>query len=254
MKKTNNKATAIIMMLVGIVFCALNAIPNIKALTNNSVNIYDLIEEEGEVPVGTYVEIPVDAVIGNYAETEHTTNGIPTGTDQHYMIWLDTEEFISLTVKNKDIISQLDSICDDTWDFIDGFNRDLPKPTSYYGVVVRLDSELQGYFKQWTYQLGISDSDCYFVSVDLSKNQKSVMMLSLVGFLIFAGGLAWFIAENKKGADTFGASSYNANGAANYQPDTTMQGYNFEVTDNTTGETEAGNTADSYNNNNNNNF
>ena len=69
----------------------------------------------GPYPVGEYVEFDVNSVLGNYAETKHTTNGIPTGTDQYFVVWTDDDSFISIKVKNKKDVETLNNIVDETW-------------------------------------------------------------------------------------------------------------------------------------------
>ena len=87
--KANDKITGIICAVFFIFLAVMLCIIDKDVLADNATDLYDLIDDNAELK-DQYVELYVDGVIGNYAETEHKINGIiPSGTDQHYLLWLD---------------------------------------------------------------------------------------------------------------------------------------------------------------------
>ena len=107
-------------------FAILSIVVNKNQMLGQTVDFYNLYKGTTEsIKKDSYVDIPIDGVVGNYAYTKHTTYFIPTGTDEHYIIWLDDGAFISLKVKDKSDINALDSITEKTWDVIDSIVKPI---------------------------------------------------------------------------------------------------------------------------------
>ncbi|MBQ8412427.1 MAG: hypothetical protein IJX12_02330, partial [Lachnospiraceae bacterium] len=109
-------------------------------------DLYDMLAEEGEPVKGEYVTVQVDASLGCYAETEHKINGIiPMGTDGHYLVWLNNDGIISLTVKGKDNLKILDDITNDTYNAVMSGSYIFPEPVEFTGKIETMNSELNGF-------------------------------------------------------------------------------------------------------------
>lgn len=147
-------------------------------------NINEYVMDDGVAPPkDEHISIDVDAVLGNYAETKHRINGfIPAGTDQHYIIWLDDNGAISLTVKNKKMIDKLNEICDDTWDYIDGVSDFLPDGFTIEGQVSTLDPEVLGYYNEYLEEMGFTTSGYPIYTVTIDTTATKLKSWCLIGF------------------------------------------------------------------------
>ncbi len=145
----------------------------------------------GPYPVGEYVEFDVNSVLGNYAETKHTTNGIPTGTDQYFVVWTDDDSFISIKVKNKKDVETLNNIVDSTW-----ASDSFYSSTSFHatGKLKNIsDSELRGFYNDFfdelcsAMEIDRSDLTSQFdikeIEIDCTDSRSSLWGL----FAIFCG-------------------------------------------------------------------
>lgn len=158
------KASGIIYLLIGIV-CVVIGI--ITLIANSSYMIkgecleMDDYLESGVYPVGEYVKMDVHSLLGNYAETKHTTNGIPTGTDQYYVLWLDNDTFISIKVKSKKDIETLNKIVDETWSSDDWYSTTSFEATGKLKNIS--NSELRGFYNDFF------DEFCEYMGIEKSE-------------------------------------------------------------------------------------
>ncbi len=176
---------------------------------------------------GKHVSIDIHGVIENYAETKHKTNGITTGTDQHYIIWLDDGSMISLRTKKKKNIEQLNNIMNDTWDYLDK-KRDSGTDNPLYieAEVSTMDSEIKGFYDEMLDYYGISDSNVvvHYVELDTTKTKGSLLgeffAFVFFGLLCLAAVVLHFKKPRVKKAadDTFVPETYNPE---TYKPETT---------------------------------
>ena len=146
-----------------------------------------------ELTTDTYMTLTTNSVLGNYAETKHMYGFIPLGKDEHYIILLDDNTFISVTVKGKKTIDRLEKIADETWaseDYYADTSLTLVGRTHNFS-----GGEIFGYYRDAFTELGIdmnaSDSPVRYISLDATENrgaQWRFVILSFVmgGFIIFA--------------------------------------------------------------------
>ena len=167
-------------------------------LADNATDLYDLIDNNKELKE-QYVELYIDGVIGNYAETQHKINGfIPAGTEQHYLIWLEDGTFISVTAKNKDLLSQLDAISNDTWNYIEEKTDTLDKSIIVKGMLSPMNTEIQGYCNEWLDSLGISHSDMRYVTINTGVTLSFVLGELGICLLFIAFSVFLIISPLKK--------------------------------------------------------
>ena len=218
--KANDKITGIICAVFFIFLAVMLCIIDKDVLADNATDLYDLIDDNAELK-DQYVELYVDGVIGNYAETEHKINGIiPSGTDQHYLLWLDDGTFISLTTRNKDLMSKLDAICDNTWDYIDYKTDVLDKSITIKGKIGSMDTEIKGFCNEWLDQLEVSHSDMRYVSINADTSRGSV--LGYVGICLLLAGVGVFVfinAVNKEKKEAYNAQVVSSYQAMNNDPE-----------------------------------
>ncbi|MBE5932766.1 MAG: hypothetical protein E7263_05020 [Lachnospiraceae bacterium] len=163
-------------------------------------DIFQLIEEEGEPTKNAYVSIDVDASLDWYAETKHTTNGIPTGKEKHYLIWLDDTSFISLTTSGKKNYEKLSDITTTTFEYLNGVAMYLPEPVKFEGQVKTMNSEIREYYEDALYDWGITVEDgmtIYYVTIDSTstpmKEWAGIIVMTIVEIIIII-----FIAREVK--------------------------------------------------------
>ena len=200
-------------------------------------DVMDYADDGVAPPKGIHIKVNVDACLGNYAETQHKINGIiPAGKEEHYIVWLDNNAALSITVKNKKTINKLNSIIDDTWDYLDGASDTLPSSITIEGQVNTMDSELEGYYDDYLEDMGFADSGfpIYYVTVDNTDTRATGWLIVGVLLVIGIGCLIGMIsiikaikrekaaAENVQNtyagndANVFGnINNYGANGAYN---------------------------------------
>lgn len=157
--------------------------------------------EKGEFVKGEHVTVNVNAVLENYAFTKHRINGIiPIGTDQHYIIRLENNAIISLKVKDKKIIKELESIQEETWDCINSDSADLPAGIVMQGRVSTMNYEIEGYYSTILSFMGLSDSDIliYYVEIDTTETKGLIIVELLVLFAVDVACVYSFIELMKK--------------------------------------------------------
>lgn len=163
-----------------------------------------------EFPHNTYVSITTNSVLGNYAETKHTYGFIPIGKDEHYIVFLDDDTFMSVTVKGHSMVDQLEKITNDTWAsddyYADSYITFVGRITDFTG------GELYGYYTDAFSQMGLdtsaSDSPIRNISLDATESRGNQwlweILYFLIGGLILVGGLSSLgvlSLGNKAGAD-----------------------------------------------------
>lgn len=213
-KKENSVASGVIVTVLFSLLLVLVLLVNMNILLGNSVDFYE--QEAGEgIKKDKYVSLKVDGVLMNYAETKHTVNFIPVGKDQHYILWLDNDIVISLTVKNKKLCKQLNKIYDETWDYIDGKRDTLPTGITVKGTIHTMDPEVESYYKQGLSMMGISSanmSNIYYVTIDCTDT-----FMSAVGYIVFmlvmiAIGIGMIVdAKKKRKQQEAAAAAMNSN-------------------------------------------
>ena len=209
-KRKNSKVGLIVGTIFFFFITILLFVIQKDVIFDNSVKFYDSFES-GKPKKGSFVELTVDGVIGNYAETKHTTNGVPTGKDQHFIIWLDNDNFISLKTNNKKLIKELNEISDYTWDYVDGLRTDLPKKITIKGSIESMDSEMTGFYNDWI----IDEMDCgdraYYLEIDTTETPGTYRLMVGIFAVLGIGCLIALIFSIKKEKEmnTSGLGGFN---------------------------------------------
>lgn len=223
--KKDDTVTWIVAIVFGIILVAVGLFQAVKAsgyiFKGETVDLYDSIMEDTYPEKGSYVSYEVYAVLGNYAETKHTINGIiPAGKEQHYAIILDDGSITTITVKSKKMIDQLDAMVDATWDY---FNNDDAEyidndPIVFTGEIISLDHEISGFLDQSLREVGAEGYfDWNYYSIDATKTRGSVagstFGVALLGAVFAVAG--FFFLRAKKKTDAYvGTTSGSASDAA----------------------------------------
>ena len=200
-KKTKNEyrntmiicfALAGILLVVGAIYVAFCFNYMVLGKTKNlNTEIY-----QGNAPTkGDYVDLNVNLVLGNYAETKHKINGIiPIGTDQHYAIVLfDQNEnlyVMSLTLKNKSDIEALEAMVNPTWDLLTGTSQTWPTGITLTGQITTMDSQIKGFYKQQLSSANVTTEyfkEIYELTLDATESRLSKWLYT--GFFLLLAGI-----------------------------------------------------------------
>ena len=154
-----------------------------------------------------YVSIDVYGTLEIFAETKHTVNAIPTGTDYHYLVWLDDDSFMAVSVPKKRE-AEFEAQANEVWAFINGDLEEFPyeKPIQVEGKLERLTGELDQYYNECLQEIGVTEGEYevrhYIVNGAESRGMTilTTILTTLVGlfFLFFAFGKFIFAKKNSK--------------------------------------------------------
>lgn len=145
--------------------------------------------------VDSFVELDVDAVVENFAETSHKRNGITTGKDQHYMVWLDDDSMIAVSVRGKNV-KAMDEIMDKTWDYIDGKTDSFTDtPLHLKGKLQNMSAEMKSYYQRSLdyYGLTSADRDIHYYIIDCTDSQLLAIIVTAFFFVVAIPMLFAFI-------------------------------------------------------------
>lgn len=177
---------------------------NKDVIFDNSTDFYELESSDKGIQKDKYVSLEVNCVLGNYAETKHYTNLIPTGKDQHFILLLANNDIISLKANNKKQIRMLNDICDDTINYLEHINEgstatSLTKKMTVKGVIHTINPEIEDYYVQVLNQIGISyeNHTIYYVELDAASNRTSTISYLLI-ILIFVVLSVLGLIKNKR--------------------------------------------------------
>lgn len=124
--KGSVKASGIIFIILGIALaiigCIILAVNASYMISGECKDLQSYVEEAKPYPTGEYVKLEVKSAFGPYAELKKTTNGIPTGTTQYYVLWLDDDNLISLAVSGKKNYEIMDKVVSETSSSSDGYS------------------------------------------------------------------------------------------------------------------------------------
>lgn len=179
-----------IIMVVGF-FVTLSE--NFDIIMNNPTDFYEL-QTNNQLSTGKYVSLDVDAVLENYAKTKHSVSFIPTGTDQHYILWLGDGSVISLTTNDKKLIKKFDAMIDETWNYIDelyneNYDADLPEAVEVKGKITSIRPKISGFYEEFLGEMGVtSEFTVYHMTIDTTETPfKNIMLLiAMVVFLVIS--------------------------------------------------------------------
>lgn len=181
-EKKPSSTKAIVGLVIAIILFAILGvflfIINSDYLIGEPQDFYEMVEDGRNPEKGEYVSINVDAVVDWYAETSYKINGfIPAGKEQHCLVWLDNNAFISLTVKGKENIANIDDIIDGTQSFLYGETEVFPEGEKFVGKLSTIDPEVAKYYNEILDMYEIVDDGeitVYQLTIDASDTKLSI--------------------------------------------------------------------------------
>ncbi len=144
----------------------------------------------------SFVELDVDAVLDNYAETSHKRNGFTVGKDQHYLVWLDDDSMIAVSVKSKSDVNAMNEIMDKTWDYIDGKTEVFTDtPLHLKGKLQKMSFEMKNYYQKSLDYFGITsaDRDIHYYVIDCTDSRLLAILITAFFFVVALPMLFAFI-------------------------------------------------------------
>ena len=194
------------MLIVGILMlagAAFTLVSNSDIIFSSNVTDINKLLQQGTIEsnVDSFVEIRIDAVLDNFAETTHKTNGITTGKDQHFLVWLDDDSVIAVSVKNKKLVSELNRIMDETWDYLDEKRDDFTENTAEVkGKIKKMSTEMRKYYQESLDYIGVSEAGfgVHYYQVDCTTSRLMYIIVSAVLLVLGLLLIIAFIVTRKK--------------------------------------------------------
>ena len=194
------------MLIVGILMlagAAFTLVSNSEIIFSSNVTDINKLLQQGTIEsnVDSFVDIKIDAVLDNFAETTHKTNGITTGKDQHYLVWLDDDSVIAVSVKNKKLVSELNRIMDETWDYLDEKRDDFTENTvEVKGKIKKMSTEMRKYYQESLDYIGVGEAGfgVHYYQVDCTMSRLMYMIISAVLLVLGLLLIIAFIVTRKK--------------------------------------------------------
>lgn len=179
------KASGIIYLLIGIVCVVIGVITLLSnfgyMVKGETKDLQTYVEKGGPIPEGEYYSFEIKSAFGPYAELKHTTNGIPTGTDKFYVLWLDNDYLISFKIKNKSDIKTMDKIAEETANSDSGYSTTTLKVSGKMNHVT--DKEQLKYYRDFLDGASDSGFDVRELELDVTDSRGSLWGL----FALFCG-------------------------------------------------------------------
>ncbi len=196
-------------LIVGAIFIILAVVMtlvNNELLFKREVTDLNKLLSQGSVSsnIGSMVTVKVDAVLDNFAETTHTRNGFTTGKDQHFVIWLDDDSMIAVSVNKKDEIDALERIMDETWDYIEEKANDFTKqPVELRGKLSEMSVAIRGYYKDSLTRMGATSDTytLYYYTIDCTESALlSGIIIVFLFVLGFSNVISFIITKRRQRA------------------------------------------------------
>ncbi len=188
-KKPNGGWALLIFGILLLAVAAFTVLMNAELIFGQNVSNINKLLEQGtlESNVDSYIEIKIDAVFENFAETTHKTNGITTGKDQHYIVWLDDDSVIAVSVKNKKLVSELERIMDETWDYLDEKTDSLTQNTiEVKGKLRKMNTEMRKYYDEHLDYIGLKEAgfNIHYLQVDCTSSRTTYIIATAIMLVV----------------------------------------------------------------------
>ena len=223
MKKKGPSIATLIVPVMFLAFGIISLILYSDLIFGIKVSNINKFLQQGTVEAneGSFVEMDIDAVLDNFAETSHKRNGITIGKDQHYLVWLDDDSMIAVSVKSKKDVNAMNDIMDVTWDYVDGKRETLAdEPLHLKGKLQKMSSEMKNYYQKSLDYFGITsaDRDIHYYVVDCTDSQLLAILVTAFFFVVAIPMLVAFISGKAKARRAALEAEVEADMGYAYQP------------------------------------
>jgi len=196
-----------IVLAVGVIMCIIGFREGVASM-RTPVDLYEVSVSE----IGTFDMVTADiyAVFGTFATKTTTENGSKTAEESYYLIPAyegDDIRYIGVKVLEKDYAT-FDAICDDTWDFEEGYLMELTKHAEKTGCLKKMNKKMLDLYYDSLRKAEWFESDeemkTYALPyyIDSLANPSSMKSILFVGaFLIVVGGILFPIGWKKQNAE-----------------------------------------------------
>ena len=199
MKKKGPSIATLIVPVLFLAFGIISLILYSDLIFGIKVSNINKFLQQGTVEAneGSFVEMDIDAVLDNFAETSHKRNGITIGKDQHYLVWLDDDSMIAVSVKSKKDVNAMNDIMDKTWDVLDEKADDFTDtPLHLKGKLRKMSSEMKNYYQKSLDYFGITsaDRDIHYYVIDCTDSRLLAILITAFFFVVAIPMLISFIS------------------------------------------------------------
>ena len=242
MKKKGPSIATLIVPIMFLAFGIISLILYSDLIFGTKVTNINKLLQQGTVGANldSFVELNVDAVIDNFAETSHKRNGFTIGKDQHFLVWLDDDSMIAVSVKSKSDVKAMEDIMDKTWDYIDGKTDTFTDtPLHLKGKLQNMSPEMKGFYQKSLDYFGLTsdDRDIHYYIIDCTDSQLLAILVTAFFFVVAIPMLVAFISGKVKARREALAAEVEADMGFSYPGERTAYG---------AGSYETGNGADAY--------
>ncbi len=209
----------LILIVVGVATFVTDSSYLVGGKTEGEVNEMLFNNEDLSDYEDKYLSIDIYGNLGKFAETNHTVNLIPTGTDNHYVVWLDDGSFMAVTAPKK-MSSQFDAQEEEVWAYINYETEDFPEtPIRLAGKMERLTGELYSYYDEALQDIGVTPAEYEVRYYTISGAESRWMALlvpilcTLIGLVMLLSALGgFFFGKGKKNSPAMANGNYGITG------------------------------------------
>lgn len=177
MKITGSKIKSVLIMIAFWGFFIFLLTQDAGYLFGNA-KIFNEALSNGTLQKNDFVEVNIKEVYGSYSYTDHMLGGIiPMGKDNHYIVKLEDDSIISLTVKDNNDIEKLDNSMEGECNL------------QFVGRLETPSAKIRQYYLECIAEVGeeqLEASAIYSdISIDATENKFTVSIL-IIGCLLLA--------------------------------------------------------------------
>ncbi len=210
MKKKSSGIFTLVLLYILSIFIIVTSIDDLKFIITGEANdINDMIETGEELEKGNHVSIKLEYAIDWYAETNKRTRR-SSNHSYHALGVLDDGRIVSIkvSVASKEYY-KLDDLINETYDYLNGERTLPPTPVILTGGLLKLDPEVEQYFKLALNYMGYSQSDALYLEIDVNQKQIWSLLTFAFGVVVFVLGTMLIIVNKKeKNYKKIGAKSF----------------------------------------------
>jgi len=151
-----------------------------------SAVLFEEAIQNGTAKQDMFTYIDAKCVLDSYATTKHTTNFIPTGTDEHFIIVLENGDLISASVDKKKKIQALKEIRSVSYKTGVCMTEEVVTPVRITGFLFTFDPQIRDSFYNHIERKGLNDGNRNIYSLELDGTWTRGKVIGVLALLVLA--------------------------------------------------------------------
>lgn len=194
-----------VLAIMGVFFLILGFREGIAGM-RKPVDLYGETTNVSEIGYFDMVEADIYATYGSFATKTTTENGKKTAEESYFLIPAyegDDVRYIGIKVLEKDY-KTFTKICDDTWDWEEGYLAGLSEHVVKTGCLKKMNKEMQNYYykalkdAEWFESEAEMKTYALPLYIDTLASPKGMVSFLFVGLGLAVGGAVLFVIGYKK--------------------------------------------------------